>query len=337
MGRIREEDYAYAAAHIRAIEMKLITENKMNRLLDMVNPEDAIKFLTESGYGADLPDSYKSLTGVEKLFDAEQKKAYNLLIDVLPDSQPVRLFQKRYDYLNTKLILKAEFLGIDVLERLSPLGTISPEKLLKYISERNYKELPEILAGAVEESLDAFSLTRDPQLIDFIVDRASYRNMLADAEDYGDPFLVELVKRLIDVSNIRVFIRAKILKQTSDFIGKVFISGGSIPDDSLKNLAESSLEDFLQNLKTYQLEKLSLRLLKVFEENKGISEVEKVLDDYIIEFLKSSKYVTLGIEPVIAYLFFKETEIKNARLILTGLVNRIPPETIKERLRMGYA
>ena len=60
--------------HIRAIEMKLITENKMNRLLDMVNPEDAIKFLAESGYGAELPDSYKSLTGAEKLFDAEQRR-----------------------------------------------------------------------------------------------------------------------------------------------------------------------------------------------------------------------------------------------------------------------
>lgn len=337
MGRIREEDYAYAAAHIRAIETRLINENKMNRLLDMVNPEDAIKFLTESGYGADLPDSYKSLIGMEMLFAAEQERAYNLLLDILPDPRPVYLFQRRYDYLNAKLILKAEFLSINVSERLSSLGTINPERLLGYITERKYKELPEILAEAVEESLDAFSRTRDPQVIDFILDKASYRNMLVDADDYGDPFLVELVQRLVDVANVRVFIRAKLLGQSAEFIGKVLINGGSIPDDSLKKLREQSLEDFLQTLKTYRLEKLSLKLMKVFEEKKGISEAEKILDDYIIEFLKPSKYVTLGIEPVIAYLFLKETEIKNARLILTGLVNRIPHETIKERLRMGYA
>jgi V/A-type H+-transporting ATPase subunit C len=45
----------------------------------------------------------------------------------------------------------------------------------------------------------------------------------------------------------------------------------------------------------------------------------------------------MGIEPVIAYLFFKDTEIKNARLILTGKANKISQETIKERLRLGYA
>ena len=65
--------------------------------------------------------------------------------------------------------------------------------------------------------------------------------------------------------------------------------------------------------------------------------MKKILDDFITLYLKDSKYVVMGVSPVIGYLFFKETEIKNARLIITGVKNKIPRETIKERLRLGYA
>ena len=50
-----------------------------------------------------------------------------------------------------------------------------------------------------------------------------------------------------------------------------------------------------------------------------------------------AKYIALGPEPVIAYLMAKETEIKNLRIIFTGKINRLPENTIRERLREAYA
>jgi len=41
----------------------------------------------------------------------------------------------------------------------------------------------------------------------------------------------------------------------------------------------------------------------------------------------------MGVEPVIAWLFYKEAEIRNVRLILTGKINGIPSNIIGERLR----
>ena len=93
----------------------------------------------------------------------------------------------------------------------------------------------------------------------------------------------------------------------------------------------------MQILNEAGLEKLSLKLAKAFENNHGISEIEKILDDYVISYFKPSKFAILGLDPVIAYLFLKETEIKNLRLIITGMVNKIPAEAIRERLRMSYA
>ena len=52
-----------------------------------------------------------------------------------------------------------------MLERLSHLGTIEPEKLHEYITDRNFDELPEIFSEAIHESIEAFNLTRDPWLL----------------------------------------------------------------------------------------------------------------------------------------------------------------------------
>ena len=41
-------------------------------------------------------------------------------------------------------------------------------------------------------------------------------------------------------------------------------------------------------------------------------------------------------EPIVAYIYAKQTEIKNIRIILTGKLNNINSKTIKERLRESY-
>lgn len=338
MARIREEDYAYATAHIRAIEPKLINRSKLDRLLDAADASDTVRLLVESGYGSDQTDNSKDGAGkVEALLSSELKKAYNLLFEILPDPQPVNLFMRRYDYLNAKLILKAEFLGMDISKSLSPMGTLKAEKLLAIITGRNFSELPEIFGNAITESLEEFSQSGDPQAIDFILDRASFENMMIDAKKAEEPFLVDLTNRLSDIANIRVFLRAKLLKKSAGFIKRALVSSGTLPLTAFEELSEKSLEEFFAYLKKTGFENIAQDLSEAVKKPDGVSEVEKILDDSVIIFLRQSKFVTYGIDPVIAYLFYKETEIKNARLIITGKANKIPQETIKERLRLTYA
>ena len=143
MARIREEDYAYATARIRAIETKLMDKNKLERLMDLNDPAQTAKLLMESGYGSNHMENSKDGIGdVEVLLSSELKKAYDLLFEILPNRKIIELFKRRYDYLNAKLILKAEFLDIDVIKSLSPLGTVRPEKLFKMITDRKLNDLP---------------------------------------------------------------------------------------------------------------------------------------------------------------------------------------------------
>ena len=49
-------------------------------------------------------------------------------------------------------------------------------------------------------------------------------------------------------------------------------------------------------------------------------------------FLKTTRYLIAGCQPVIAYLLMKEAEIRTVRMILTGKKNGLEPSLMMDRL-----
>ena len=53
-------------------------------------------------------------------------------------------------------------------------------------------------------------------------------------------------------------------------------------------------------------------------------------------FMRDAKYKSLTVEPLLAFLYAVETEVKTVRIIVNGKLNGIDTEVIKERLRDAY-
>ena len=64
---------------------------------------------------------------------------------------------------------------------------------------------------------------------------------------------------------------------------------------------------------------------------------ERACDNAVNTYLRAAKLVSYGPEAVAAYLAAVEGEITAVRMILTGKLAGIAPETIRERLRDLYA
>lgn len=60
-------------------------------------------------------------------------------------------------------------------------------------------------------------------------------------------------------------------------------------------------------------------------------------DNAVTAYLTRARLVSYGEAPVIAYLAAVEGEVTALRMILTGLLASLAPETIRERLRDMYA
>lgn len=335
MLRIREDDYAYASARIRVRETKLLGKSHFDRMLDASTAEEAYKVLTEAEYG--IPG--KNTAGVfayEELLADEMMKCYMLLLEIAPQPDLVKAFQRRHDFFNIKVVLKAEFSQKEMPAILMDTGTIDREAVVSMIRERDYSEFTPIMQEAIEQTRELFSKTHDPQIVDIILDKASYHQLVIDLNEIKSPFLHRLAELITDTTNIKMFIRARFLNKSWDFIQKILLKHGTIREKVYFGSSGKSIDDFVEQLHNSEYADVVEKGWEMSKSTKTSLELEKLLDDYIMEYIQGAKMVTMGVEPLIAYLFAKEAEIKNVRIIMTAKINKLSVDLIRERLRECY-
>ena len=332
---LQDTDYAYAVARIRAIEKKLLDKNNFERMAEAKSPEDALKIVFDAGYGAVGADMSNPLE-YENLLKDEQRKAYALLRETSPNPAIFDIFFLRDDYHNIKVIIKGEFSDGYDDGILSGSGTIPANKIKLMLRERSFADMPPEMRRAVEECLDVFNRTGDPQMIDFILDKACFAQMKELASKTGNAFLIGLTVILIDIANIKSFLRVKRLGRAWDLLGKAFIPGGMLDKKLFEECLNEPIENFeaALNLKPYSTLAVGI---DTFKNAGSFSKFEQLADNHILSYARKALYKPMGPEPLIGYLIGKENEIKNIRIIMVGKINGIPADAIKDRLRDSYA
>ncbi len=170
-----DTQYAYAVARIRAVEKKLLNKADIDRMVDAKSPEDALKTAAEAGYGTTDADTANPFE-YEELLKEEMQKTYKLLREISPEPEVFDLFLYSNDYHNIKVILKSEFSAIADDSILLDTGSIPLDKLEVMIRDRNLAEMHPVMRAAVTETIDLFNRAGDPQVIDIILDRASFHS-----------------------------------------------------------------------------------------------------------------------------------------------------------------
>lgn len=322
---LSETRYAYSVARIRVAELNMLSKSRLERMLDSTRVSDAVRVLHEAGYPEN--DDYESM------LREEAAKLYAYLKEISPEPQIFDIFAYRYDSHNIKVLLKAELSEADYEGLLADNGVIDKNTLSVLVHERNLGSMPREFSEAINKSLDTYARTKDPQIIDILVDGAYYRLYLRMAEATGSQFLVQLASKVIDIANISAYIRVKSKMEDLDLLSRVLIPGGTIKTKEYLESFSKEIEGFSEVLKGTGYGSL----LDILTDASGsVTEFEKACDNYIMDFIRKFRHKAFGLEPLIGYMLGKETDIKNARIILVGKVNRISNDIIRERLRNGY-
>lgn len=335
MLKVNQYDYAYPTGRIRAREIKLLDTSRLERMLEASSPQEAYKVLTEAdyGFGGDAAGDFHSF---ETLLSDELKKTFLLLHELAPKIEVVKAFQRRYDFFNIKVLLKAEFQGLETPSILIDAGTYEKDEIIRIIRERDYEELTPVMRDAVLNVYDVFSRTRDPQVIDLLLDKASFSQFASDLLNIDNAFLQGIAKLTVDITNLKMYVRARAINKTTGFLKKILLDGGEIPAELYIENADKPFEVLAEALRETRYRDVVKKGLDMYREKGNVSSLEKLLDNFFMEFLYQAKLITVGVEPFIAYLYAKETEIRNVRIIMTGKINNLPADLIRERLRLGY-
>lgn len=335
MIKINRDDYIYPSARVRALENSLITKDTLEKLIDAKSPDECIKILTDRGFGGghEIP----SPASFEELISAEQDTLYNLIASIVKNPKIFDLFRFIYDYHNIKVLLKSEFLNIsDPENMLFGSGTIPVQKLKVIIKEKNYAELSATMKKAIDLARESFSKTNDPQIIDIELDRASFDEIASLAKDLDSSFIKGYTAISSDLNNLKSYLRIKRMNKGFDLFSRVFITGGYISLKTFMTSFDDTVEQFAEKIASFGYYEILSDGAAYLRETKKFTLFEKMCDNYLMEYIKKARYISFGIEPIVAYIYAKENEFKTVRIILASKLANLEPETIKERLRDTY-
>ncbi len=316
---------------LRAREPQLLSGEKAQRMLDAPSFEEAAKLLVDCGY----PDMAQSRADEIEALLAERRDAVFAEMDgIAPDEAIVRAFRVKYDYHNVKAIVKGEAMGSDPRRLLTASGRVPAEKLLAAYQENRYVELPNTLGKAMEEARTVLARTANPQMADLILDQACFGEMQDAAREAECSFLADYVRLLIDSTNLKSAVRTMRMHKDADFLQSVLLTGGTVSESRIAAAGDrEALAGLFANGKLAKAAALGAEAAA----GGRMTAFELACDNAVTDFLRDAKLVGFGPETLVAYLAAVEGEITAVRMILTGRLAGIAPETIRERLRDLYA
>ena len=319
------------SAMLRAREAKMLTPDKISRMLDAPSFEDAAKTAEECGYG-DM--SGMDVFGVDKALSLHRSDVFHELAANVRARPVVDLFRMKYDYHNVKVLVKSMCADVDAAHILSQCGRIAPDRLAQAFISGERQELPPALREAMQDGASVLSRTDNPQLSDIAIDKIYFGELSTLSVTLGMAFIDGYVRLLTDGANLRTFVRAHRTQRSADFLRAALIPGGSAGVQAIMSLPASG--DGLTDV--FRVSELETAVGLAHEALSGgpQTQFERACDDAPMSYLMRKRYTAFGPTVVLTYLTELEWEITALRMILTGKLSGIAPEIIRERLRDGY-
>lgn len=328
----KDTDYLYSTTRIRAMERNLLNSERIGRMLDAKTFEDAARVLSEIGY-SEL--SKPTLESVENALSKERGDTIKTLRSFVKDSRIIDIFCIGFDYHNIKTLIKGAAREADDRHILSDDGYISVSDIKNAILEAELRGLNRIMRDAIGEAREVLARTSDPQLSDFILDRAYFSQMLDFAAEIESEFIDGYVRLMIDVYNLRAWVRAVRQKKRFEFIKNALITGGEIDANRLM-LSGSANSDIKEIYSGTKLAEAAEAGELAASGEVGLSDFERLCDNALIEYTKSAKFVAFGEAPIAAYIAAKEADITTVRIIMAGKLEGLTADEIRKRLRIQY-
>ena len=199
MTPIKDTDYLAVSARLHAMENRLLTPEKQERLLEAANEAEARKLLAECGYAENSP--------LEEALRLRRESLFKDLSSSIPEPRLLDLFRIKFDYHNIKAILKAERRGISPEGLLLSGGRYDAERMQNEWHQEHRLTASDAARDAAEKAA-ALLRENDPQGADLVLDAACYAEMAALAAETKSGFLQGYVRQLIDAANLRTAVRA---------------------------------------------------------------------------------------------------------------------------------
>lgn len=329
-----KEDYAYIVGRLRALETKFITSNLVERMIEASSPEEAFRVLNDITF---LSGSIGDFTAPEfqKVLTEGLKKMARLITKMTPNQKVVKFLWLKYDFHNLKVSLKARLTERgyeDIRHALVDLGTHSAEEWEQFVLEGRVPPLTAGMQDTIKDAVRQYEETNDPQVVDLIVDKHYLEEMLVAAHNFKSTLTVGYLVRLIDLTNLKTFIRCKELDKDKEYFEGVLLRGGRVSHSVLLDSYQKGYDELMQVLERKMHSEELVLTLEEFKKEGTLLSAEKRITELLQIFMDESKKMPFGPEPVFTFFWKFENHMQVLRTILVGKLNSLPKEDIHKHV-----
>ena len=319
--------YAFATAKVRGLELTMIPRGTFVDMANAPSFAEAAELLAGTDYAI---DASADAAQIEQMLMARRSEARELFTALMLDEEIIQFLRMREDFSNMRLVIRRVVtnkpLGLDY----SNEGNVPAEEFGEIFEQENYERLPEDLQYAVEAAILGYYENKDIRRIDYELDRSEAQTRLKKALGLGNEFIISLVRIRIDLYNIRTMLRLKLAECQEET--RFFFPGGFVDADKFKQGLEAGIETIPALFFATPYDELLEASIPYLRRETSFLKLEKECEDYVNGFLKTTRSIAAGPQPVVAYFLMKEAEIRTVRMVLTGKKNGLNPKLILDRL-----
>ncbi len=298
-------------------------------LADMANAADfnaAAELLSSTEYA--IPGGATE-EQIERLLLDRRSGVRRLFMDLMLDESTAQMLNAREDFLNMRLAIRRlvteKPLGLDY----SNEGSVPAEEFEEIFQQENYERFPDYLQDAVEAAILGYYENKDIRRIDYEIDRVEHTWRVRRADELGSVFCDSMARIQADLYNIRTMLRLKAAER--DERGFFLPCGFVEPDKYHLSLsaAYESISALFFATPYYELLEEGIRY---FRAEGSFLKLEQQCEDYLMGFLRTTREIAAGPQPVIAFAAMKEAEIRAVRMMLIGKKNGLSSKMLLDRL-----
>lgn len=319
-----QNQFIYAVARIRSKELSLLSGAFVEQLLSAKGYEECLQLLQEKGWGDGETRDAAGILAVER------EKTWQLMGELTDDLSVFDVFLYANDYHNLKAAIKEVRMGDEYPGIFMEQGTVDVKLIREAVQTREFQNLPAAMRTPAEEAYKALLHTQDGQLCDIIIDKAALDAIYAAGKSSGNEFLELYAELTVAAADIKTAVRASRTGKDRAFLEQALAPCGSI---NVARLAQAAIEG-VDSIGSYL--ETTAYADAVEELRRSPSAFERWCDNLLIRKIKPQQYSAFGLGPLAAYILARENEIKSVRIVLSGKLNHLPEESIRERIREMY-
>jgi V/A-type H+-transporting ATPase subunit C len=350
--RPRTRDYGYGNARTRGMKSNLLGSRFFEELMSAGDLSKMIQLLLGTQYGPDLEARLIQGHTVAVIDDAlkdNMVRTFEKIVGFINDEAKLLsvTLLGRWDLFNVKTIIRGKHMKLKpeaIVDSLLPLGEMTQVELKELASLEDVLAVTDTLwtwgsaySIPLRESVQEYLKEGDLSVLELALDK--YYSQWAAKRLTSRRANYKLARRILglQVDSTNLVTAFRLLKaDTAEMdVARFFLPGGVHVSEALflSLTSLSDVDEVIDALKGTPYSAQLENVLTAYMDANSIAVLERALEDYVMRKALGSGFSDpLGFGVMVSYLYAKQNEVTNLRIIVKGNAVGMPADRMRKEL-----